>query len=455
MVKFNVYALNWNEARILPAFLHHYRQANRIIVYDNESSDNSRQIIEEAGRETVTFSTNNTFDDATNMQLKNEIWKLSRGSDVDFVIVQDLDEFLWFPNHPDDILTGLEEYKNEGITCSVTEGYDMFCSDEEWEMGLSLLEKWGIGVQFTIRKGLRNYIYDKVLVFNPNVINETNYNLGCHEWSPNGEIRFPSSQPYMLHYKYIGENYSYKNHLIRRDRFSPKNIEMNWGLQYYKDDSSMKEYLSNKYIEAKERSQEVSLPSKNIFIVGLLDTMEYLEEAMRDKRIRVWAFEPIPEIVEKIKKEYCIPDNYRIIQKAVSDVSGTAIFNVCSNPSCSSLQDWGIGPKFGDMRQITVEKITMKEFIEQNGIEEIDYLQVDTQGHDLNVLKGFGDRFSVIKHGICESMAPHTGWTLYQGQPSYQDFIDFITLMGYSSTWEYNKNCGLPNDEINITFFPK
>lgn len=44
-IRFNVYTWNWNESRLLPTFLHHYRQANRIIVYDNETSDNLIELI--------------------------------------------------------------------------------------------------------------------------------------------------------------------------------------------------------------------------------------------------------------------------------------------------------------------------------------------------------------------------------------------------------------------------
>ena len=126
---FNVYALNWNESRILPAFLHHYRDANRIIIYDNESTDDSVNIIKKHGREVITFSSNETFDDTINRDLKNNFWKSSVDDDVDYIIVQDLDEFLYFPSYPDDIPKALLEMKRQGFTCARAIGYNMYCSD--------------------------------------------------------------------------------------------------------------------------------------------------------------------------------------------------------------------------------------------------------------------------------------------------------------------------------------
>ena len=78
-ISFAVYAICWNEEDLLPAFLHHYRHADRIVVFDNESSDQSREIVLAAGREARSFSTEGSFNDEVHRLLKNNVWKDSRG----------------------------------------------------------------------------------------------------------------------------------------------------------------------------------------------------------------------------------------------------------------------------------------------------------------------------------------------------------------------------------------
>lgn len=221
-------------------------------------------------------------------------------------------------------------------------------------------------------------------------------------------------------------------------------------LKHIKIDNTI--YTSNEDVFLQIDRAEEDQKHQVIIIIGLYTSMEYLTEAKNNKNIQVYAFEPNKVLVEEIYKNYNIPENYHIIDKAVSNQKCKMMFNVCSNPTCSSLQKWGNGPSFGNMTEIEVECIRMDDFILEHGIKEVEYLQIDTQGHDLFVMQGFGDKFNVIKRGVCESLAPHTKWRLYENQHSFQEFEEFIKSKNYNMTWEYNKGCGCPNDEINITF---
>lgn len=448
--KFNVYALNWNESRVIPAFLHHYRQAQRIIVYDNGSTDNSIQLIQDAGREVRHFDTGGTFDDTTNMTMKNTIWKEAKTEDVDYVIVQDLDEFLYFPDYPDDIASGLTRCKADGYTGGLVHGFNMICSDKDWDFGLQQIQDYSIGVCWTIRKGYHDPIYSKPIVFDPKAFEETNYSVGSHAWAPKGNLVHPKITIRLLHYKYIGVQYSLRNHIAKRDRMSQRNIQGKLGHQYFKSDQELQEYVEK--LHGTPTMEAASRPRIKM-VIGLHDNMEFLEEARKDKSLQVYAFEPNQTTVERVKRQHRLPDNYHIIQKAVSNTNQRATFNICSNPTCSSLQDWGNGPRFGQMTKVEVDCVRMDEFVTENRIEAIEHLQIDTQGHDLFVLQGFGDKIEIVKEGVCESMAPHSAWKLYQGQPSYQDMKDFFDGRGFATKWEYNTTGGCPKDEVNIHFY--
>lgn len=187
-------------------------------------------------------------------------------------------------------------------------------------------------------------------------------------------------------------------------------------------------------------------------VIGLHTSMEFLKEAKEDKSLIVYAFEPNKNLVETIYKKFEIPSNYKIINKAVSNFNGNSIFYICSDDSCSSLNNWGDGPKLGEMKETIVECIKMDDFIEENNIKKIQFLLIDTQGSDLNVLKGFGDKIKVVKHGMCESLSEDAEWKLYENQPSFSEFINFFNKNGFITEWNFNKGGAIEKYEVNIEF---
>jgi len=192
--------------------------------------------------------------------------------------------------------------------------------------------------------------------------------------------------------------------------------------------------------------------NKVYIVVGLYNTMEFLEDAINDKNIEVFAFEPNEDLIKDIYSRYEIPDNYHIIQKAVSNFSGKSIFNICSNPTCSSLKKWGNGPSFGEMVEIEIDTISLNDFIEENKIKEIEWLLIDAQGSDLDVLNGLGEKIKIVRGGKCESLSPDADFLLYEDQQIYSEFAKFFELNKFSIKWKYNINNGIPGKEVNIEF---
>jgi FkbM family methyltransferase len=187
-------------------------------------------------------------------------------------------------------------------------------------------------------------------------------------------------------------------------------------------------------------------------VIGLHTSMEFLEETKNDKSLTVFAFEPNKDLVSKIYNEFEIPQNYVIIDKAVSNINGKVPFYICSLDSCSSLMNWGNGPKLGEMRKVEVECIRMDNFIKDYEIENIEFVIIDTQGNDLNVLDGFGEKFEIVEKGTCESLSKETNWKLYENQPPFLDFVKFFKKNNYSISWDWNWGGAIQFNEINIKF---
>src|SRR5215204_1670560 len=103
----------WNEAVLLPYFFRNYAWAERILVFDNRSTDDSRAIVKRYPKAEVRdFDTKGVHDDIFLTEIKNTAWKEFRGKGYDYVCVVDGDEFLWAP----DIVGLLRRYKMAGIT---------------------------------------------------------------------------------------------------------------------------------------------------------------------------------------------------------------------------------------------------------------------------------------------------------------------------------------------------
>jgi glycosyltransferase involved in cell wall biosynthesis len=222
MKNLTVYTLAFNENIFLQYMIDHYRirfPMCNIVVYDNESTDNTANIAISNNCEVRLFPTNNQIDDDKIRNLKNNCWKTA---DTDWVLVCDVDELLDINK---DFLQ-LEEDKGTSIIQS--EAYTLVNLNEDFNFS-------------EIKHGARDGAYDKCLLFNKKLINEINYCHGAHYCSPQGIIKYSDEKYKLYHYKYINTDY----HIIRNkytfDRLSDINKRMGWGTQWHINDDQIRQ----------------------------------------------------------------------------------------------------------------------------------------------------------------------------------------------------------------------
>jgi glycosyltransferase involved in cell wall biosynthesis len=217
----HVYALCWNEEKILPYFLRHYgRIASKIVIYDNESTDRSVEIIRSyPNTEVISYHTGGKLNDFKYLEIKNNVWKRSRGG-ADWVIVVDMDEFLYHP----DLAGCLKSYRQKGITISVPVGYEMI-SDAFPKTGGMIYDEAKLGVQYNT--------FDKMVLFDPNAIFEINYAPGCHKAAPKGILNFDSNRELkLLHFNLMGLDHLLERYASRKARLSEHQIKHGIGVHY-------------------------------------------------------------------------------------------------------------------------------------------------------------------------------------------------------------------------------
>lgn len=139
------------------------------------------------------------------------------------------------------------------------------------------------------------------------------------------------------------------------------------------------------------------------------DTLQFLN----DSNNNVFCFEPTVELQVILHNKFKHFENFNLIPAAVDTTNGFQWFNVAgsSNWGCSSLYEfaenldktWPGRTDFHTTHRYKVMTMRLDTFFNNNNITEVDYLWIDAQGNDFNVLKSLGDNINLIKHGKCEA----------------------------------------------------
>lgn len=224
-MKIDVFTICFNEELILPYFIRHYKQfANRIVVYDNMSDDNSVDIIKNSGMELIQFESGNQYEEALLTNLRNNFWK---NSEADWVIIADLDEFVYHPN-----LTEILETTN--ATVIHPRGYEMVSENIPTTNG-QIYEELKMGYPTDEFDSSKIYPYwksnySKGCVFRPSEIKEMNYGPGSHTCDPQGNVIVEKNTGMkLLHYKYLNRDLLIKKYEHYKVRQSQNSINHGWG----------------------------------------------------------------------------------------------------------------------------------------------------------------------------------------------------------------------------------
>lgn len=228
----HLYALCWNEEKIIPFFLRHYNQfVDQFFIYDNESTDNSVHLFLQQPNVIVrSYSSNGQIRDDFYLAIKNHEWKKSRDI-ADIVIVCDMDEFLYAP----EIMHILTKFKTDPFTIIRPTGFDMISANFNFNNNEQITN--------TVQFGVRKPDFDKLIIFKPNSIVDMNYLAGCHSAKPVGDIQYGDYDVKLLHYKNLTFNYVLERMHIFKTRLSDYNMKYKYGIQYTFDDSEHIKYF--------------------------------------------------------------------------------------------------------------------------------------------------------------------------------------------------------------------
>jgi FkbM family methyltransferase len=183
--------------------------------------------------------------------------------------------------------------------------------------------------------------------------------------------------------------------------------------------------------------------NKLLIEVGSYDGADSL--SFYKKGYKVYTFEPNRLLYGKLKHRTSEMPNYIIIPKAVCLNDGVTQFNICKYGGASSIlkfkSDEELNKNWTSERwdlhysgfSYEVETTRLDTFIEQNNLQDtvIDYLHVDAQGVDLDVLISLGKYIKNVQAGVVETVKDKEK-SIYIDQINILDNVkEFLMFNGF------------------------
>ena len=174
--------------------------------------------------------------------------------------------------------------------------------------------------------------------------------------------------------------------------------------------------------------------------------------AAADRSLLVYAFEPNLHAASRIMGRL---RNYVVLPIAVAERDGSAVLQRNAYEQSSSLlpadeagvKSWITEQEFKVVGTVTVPTMRLDTFMNEAGIDRVDYLKIDAQGLDLEVVKSAGDRLRDVAKVQLE--ATTVDYRQYEGAPDKRVIIEYMGSRGFRLTEEEIQSHG---QEANLTF---
>ena len=171
-------------------------------------------------------------------------------------------------------------------------------------------------------------------------------------------------------------------------------------------------------------------------------------------------FEPDPGEFNALKKNS--DNNLIVLNSALADSKKEVEFHLCKKQMVSSIYppNFNLLNKFPEAERFNVEKIihlntdTLDNQLKKEGINEVDFIKIDTQGYELSILKGSsGCIENVIGLEVEVEFEP-----MYIGQPLFSEVDSYVKNKGFILIdlkryfWKRNDNKNTGSSKGQIMF---
>lgn len=145
----------------------------------------------------------------------------------------------------------------------------------------------------------------------------------------------------------------------------------------------------------------------------------------------LYAFEPNNFLVNDfLNGKYKNNENVIIVEAGLGETEGETEFHIPGrSPALGSLVDRQIFHRADFQKEMVTVKVnvrTIDSFCDENNIDKIDYIKIDTEGFEFSVLKGANRMLSEGK-----IIGGQFEWGIEEGGNSLSEIIDYLNNFGY------------------------
>jgi FkbM family methyltransferase len=180
-----------------------------------------------------------------------------------------------------------------------------------------------------------------------------------------------------------------------------------------------------------------NLTSNVIFDIGTNKESIFSEE----EGIEVHYFEPLKEELDVLKNQKCLNKKSFFNEFGLSDEDKKIPYYDCG----SVFSRDKIGAKL--IREVDVKRVD--KYIEDNNIDIIDFIKIDVEGYEPNVLKGFGDKLNNVRFiqfeygdGLMDCGYKMTDIIFYLKEYGFDDFY-YLNTNGVKNVTGYHNTTDL------------
>ena len=186
--------------------------------------------------------------------------------------------------------------------------------------------------------------------------------------------------------------------------------------------------------------------------VGAHEGEQTFPYAAADSSLLVYAFEPNLGAASRIMGRL---RNYVVLPIAIAERDGSAELQLNAYEQSSSLlpadeagvESWVTEQEFKVIGSVTVPTMRLDTFMNGAGIASVDFLKIDAQGLDLEVVKSAGDRLRDVAKVQLE--ATTVAYRQYEGAPGRSVIVEYMQSRGFRLAGEESQSHG---QEANLTF---
>jgi FkbM family methyltransferase len=205
-------------------------------------------------------------------------------------------------------------------------------------------------------------------------------------------------------------------------------VEQKWGFVPPSDPNSIPKHIIRKYL----------LENPVIIDCGAHVGADSIELSKILPKSNIFSFEPVPTIFHSLKKATNKYPNIECFQIALSDNDGEAQFFVSSGESDASsslMNPTGhkeVHPDVTFKEEIIVKTLSLDSWAKQMNLNKVDFLWLDMQGYELNMLKASKkilNSVSVIHTEVSLSNS-------YEGAVLYPEYRSWLESVGFKVAFE-------------------